>query len=185
MYTFLLNAKGRISFDLFVYKETDNDALLIETESKWINALESTLKLYRLRRPIEIERSEFQVYFSDVRPENESSAFPDPRVPNFGYRLLRKPEYSVKFNQNNGPAIDYLARRLIWGIPEGEELHQQLPLNMNGDIMNAISFTKGSINLIKNIIFKICLKSWQLKIFPTPCGFNIDGCGVEFGIIGG
>lgn len=43
----------------------------------------------------------------------------------------------------------YLRRRLEWGIPEGEdEIEGQIPLNMNGDIMNGISFDKGILTVL-------------------------------------
>ena len=39
--------------------------------------------------------------------------------------------------------LAYLRHRFDWGIAEGSEMNQQIPLNMNGDLMNGISFEKG------------------------------------------
>lgn len=85
----------------------------------------------RLRHRIAIERVEpkkLSVYFTSDKPPpalpeetSESSpyyAFADPRVSSFGYRVLAVPE-EVEI-EDEGRALDYLDRRLEWGIAEGE-----------------------------------------------------------------
>ena len=153
----MLNVKGRIFADLFIYKDNDdrsNETFFVETEGSRILALHNTLKIYQLRRKIEILLLDLEVCYSAEGTENSSviNCYEDPRVPGFGFRCLRTPKIS-KYNSGRSDIdkenIEYLKIRLQKGIPEGNDLVDQLPLNMNGDLMNAISFTKGNFNFLK------------------------------------
>jgi folate-binding Fe-S cluster repair protein YgfZ len=99
------------------------------------------LKVYRLRRKVDIAPIKMDVGFA-IEPTNGCLA--DPRAVNFGHRILGESS-----GQNN--EMDYLYRRLEWGIPEGvDELTDQIPLNANGDIMNGINFDKGLSTLSRD-----------------------------------
>uniref|UniRef100_A0A914BUI8 Aminomethyltransferase folate-binding domain-containing protein n=1 Tax=Acrobeloides nanus TaxID=290746 RepID=A0A914BUI8_9BILA len=134
VYSFLLDARGRIVSDVFIYKK-DEENFLVETDSITTGKLERLLTVYRVRRKVEIRQTTLDVNFSTEQIEN---SYEDPRVPGFGHRVLGKlPDAETEIDA-------YLRRRLEWGIPEGEdEIEGQIPLNMNGDIMNGISFDKG------------------------------------------
>lgn len=69
IYTFLLNVKGRILADMLIWRKIDSEeTYLLETDSTQMDALQKALKLYRLRKPIEIEpMPETNVYFCLVR----------------------------------------------------------------------------------------------------------------------
>lgn len=136
--------KGRIVHDVLVYSRS-KDSYLIEVDQSACSSLERMLKVYRLRRKINISPIKLDVGFT-VDPISDSVK--DPRVPNFGRRVLG----DFSGGQPNNSA--YLMRRLEWGIAEGpDELADQIPLNANGDIMNGINFDKG----ISNTLLDYCL----------------------------
>ena len=142
IYSFILNAKGRIVHDLLVYAP-QSDEFLLETDQKAARNLERTLKLYRLRRKLEIAPVNAQIGFSPIATEN---AIRDPRVSVFGYRIIGD---STSLDASPSSLAEaereYRQRRLEWGIAEGhDELYDQIPLNTNGDIMNGINFDKGA-----------------------------------------
>lgn len=148
IYSFILNPRGRIVSDLFIYNNGKGDYLL-EVDSESRENFLKTLKLYRLRRKADLSLDETPVNFSVNQINN---GFEDPRVKGFGFRVLGDLEASTSES-------DYLLRRLEYGIGEGlEEARDQIPLNFNGDITNGISFDKGMFmceNIINNSIFKL------------------------------
>lgn len=118
---------------------------MLETDADRIDNLERLLMLYRLRKKVEISKLSAQIFF--VFPHNDSfsneikeGSFVDPRVgPEFGSRFLG----NIK---ETASSEDYLRRRLQWGIGEGfDELKDQIPLNINGDFLNGISYDKGKL----------------------------------------
>jgi folate-binding Fe-S cluster repair protein YgfZ len=138
LHSFILNVKGRIVHDVFVYSGNDEHCFLLEVDNKACTSLERMLKVYRLRRKIDISQIvDMNVGFTLNSMRN---SFEDPRVPNFGRRILGN------FSNEQADDSGYLMRRLEWGIPEGpDELTDQIPLNANGDIMNSINFDKGKL----------------------------------------
>uniref|UniRef100_A0AC35GXR0 Aminomethyltransferase folate-binding domain-containing protein n=1 Tax=Panagrolaimus sp. PS1159 TaxID=55785 RepID=A0AC35GXR0_9BILA len=141
-YSFLLNAKGRIVADFIIYKpQAAENEILLETDADRIEHLEKLFTLYRLRKKVEITKPSTEIFF--VFPGSNSNeinerCFVDPRVgQTFGSRFLG----NAKETSNSD---DYLRRRLEWGIGEGyAELKDQIPLNINGDFLNGISYDKG------------------------------------------
>ncbi|KAI6226408.1 putative transferase CAF17, mitochondrial [Aphelenchoides fujianensis] len=109
----------------------------LEVDRNAAAGLERMLKIYRLRRKVDIASIErMAVGFSTAEVKD---ALPDPRVPDFGFRLLA-PESDAQQPKEEA----YVERRLEWGIAEGpDELADQIPLNANGDILNGINFDKG------------------------------------------
>lgn len=126
---------------MFVYKK--DDSYILETDALELTNLENTLKIYRLKRKIDFEQLKTHgVYFTSIQPKNSDEMFEDPRAHGFGYRFLKETEF--KFDKEIS-INDYLKRRLEWGIPENlDELAEQIPMSMNADIMNGISFEKGN-----------------------------------------
>ena len=157
IYTFLLNVKGRIFADMFIWRlpEESNgaeEAFVLETNTDRVDAIQKALKIYRLRRPIQITPlSDKQVCFCCAEHPTQSANnshpngwFEDPRVPGFGFRSLqsRQKEDEPSLAEES-ERVAYLHHRLRWAVAEGAEMQDQIPLNMNGDLMNAISFEKG------------------------------------------
>ncbi|KAG7203960.1 hypothetical protein KM043_001826 [Ampulex compressa] len=55
IYSLFLNIKGRVMYDTIIYKSQDNDRFYVECDSRIGNALHTHLKMYRIRRKIDIE----------------------------------------------------------------------------------------------------------------------------------
>uniref|UniRef100_A0A914MKN7 Aminomethyltransferase folate-binding domain-containing protein n=1 Tax=Meloidogyne incognita TaxID=6306 RepID=A0A914MKN7_MELIC len=160
IYTFLLNVKGRIFVDMFIWRLTnilennDVESYGIEIDPKRLEVLQKALNIYKLRRPIIIENlNKFNVCFcSTIKDFQQTSSktiinwTSDPRVPDFGYRSLieNEGENCLEFNQNLEK--EYISHRYNWGIGEGMEIVDQIPLAMNGDLLNGISFDKELIS---------------------------------------
>ncbi len=128
----LLSAQGKALFDFILW--ADGEDVLVDCEESQAEAVAKRLKLYRLRRPISIEREEgLAVHWSADGDEG----VPDPRLPQLGRRWLAAPA---------APASGWLEHRLRLGVAEGAaELGQDkiLWLECNAAELNGVSFTKG------------------------------------------
>jgi hypothetical protein len=127
----LLTPQGKALFDFILW--ADGDDVLADCEADQAEGLRKRLTLYRLRRPIRIEREEqLAVHWSrDDGPTH------DPRLPELGFRWLAPADE---------PASGWLPHRLSLGVPEGAaELGQDktLWLECNAAELNGVSFTKG------------------------------------------
>ena len=126
----LLTPQGKCLFDFLVWE--DGDDLLLDSEADAADDLIKRLAIYRLRRPIRIERDEaLAVHWS---PDGEEGV-PDPRLPALGRRWLAAP---------GEPASGWLEHRLRLGVCEGRaELGDILWLECNAVELNGVSFGKG------------------------------------------
>lgn len=126
----LLSAQGKCLFDFLVW--ADGDDLLVDGEAETIDDLAKRLRMYRLRRPITIERDDtLSVHWS---PDGDDGT-PDPRLPALGRRWLAPA---------SEPALGWLRHRLGHGVCEGRaELGDLLWLECNAVELNGVSFTKG------------------------------------------
>ena len=126
----LLTPQGKCLFDFMVWN--DGDDLLLDCEADAADDLIKRLAIYRLRRPIRIERDEsIAVHWSK---DSEVGAF-DPRLPELGRRWL---------GAASDPASGWLGHRLRLGVCEGRaELGDLLWLECNAAELNGVSFTKG------------------------------------------
>jgi tRNA-modifying protein YgfZ len=126
----LLTPQGKCLFDFIVWGEGDD--LLIDCESVVADDLIKRLAIYRLRRPITIERdSLLAVHWA----KHGNEGVPDPRLPELGQRWLAPA---------GEPATGWLEHRLRLGICEGRaELGDILWLECNAAELNGVSFTKG------------------------------------------
>lgn len=128
----LLTAQGKALFDFILWSEGDD--VLTDCEAEQADALGRRLKLYRLRRPIRIERDEtLCVHWS----KDGEEGVPDPRLAELGRRWL-------------GPcgeaAEGWREHRLSLGVAEGvAELgsDKTLWLEANAAELNGVSFSKG------------------------------------------
>lgn len=131
----LLTAQGKVLFDFFLW--ADGDDILIDCEDDQADALVKRLKLYRLRRKIEIARADSLAVYWAVSAEDRPL---DPRLAALGHRWLAG-------TGDSEPAdLAYRNHRLSFGVPEGlAELgsDKTLWLECNAAELNGVSFTKG------------------------------------------
>ena len=125
----LLSPQGKCLFDFIVW--ADGDDLLLDCEAEAADDLIKRLTIYRLRRPIRIERDgSLAVHWSPARSDNL-----DPRLPDLGSRWL---------GPANDPAAGWPEHRLRLGVCEGRaELGDILWLECNAAELNGVSFSKG------------------------------------------
>ena len=123
----LLTPQGKCLFDFIVWSAGDD--LLLDCEADAADDLIKRLSLYRLRRPIVIERDPgLAVHWS-------AEGADDPRLPALGRRWLGPPGES---------ASGWLEHRLRLGVCEGRaELGDILWLECNSAELGGVSFDKG------------------------------------------
>jgi hypothetical protein len=130
----LLTPQGKCLFDFIVWPESDGagDDLLLDCEAAAADDLVKRLSIYRLRRPIRIERdAELAVHWSSESGQGVA----DPRLAALGWRWL---------DAAMGPASGWLEHRLRLGVTEGRaELGDILWLECNAVELNGVSFSKG------------------------------------------
>jgi folate-binding protein YgfZ len=130
VWTGLLTPQGKCLFDFLVW--SDGDDLLIDCEAEAADDLIKRLMIYRLRRPIRIERDpSVAVHWA----KNGSEGVSDPRLAELGHRWLASP---------GDAAAGWLEHRLRLGVTEGRaELGDLLWLECNAIELNGVSFSKG------------------------------------------
>ena len=127
----LLTPQGKALFDFLLWAE--GEAVLIDCEGDAADALARRLAVYRLRRPITIERIAGAVHWS----KDGDHGVPDPRLSELGRRWL---------GEAGEATTAWLEHRLSLGITEGlAELDSDktLWLEANARELNGVSFTKG------------------------------------------
>jgi folate-binding protein YgfZ len=126
----LLTPQGKCLFDFLVW--SDGDDLLLDCEAEVANDLVKRLSIYRLRRPIRIERDpSLAVHWS----RDGAEGVPDPRLSALGGRWLAPADEA---------ATGWVEHRLRHGVTEGRgELGDVLWLECNAIELNGVSFTKG------------------------------------------
>ena len=136
VWTGLLTPQGKCLFDFIVW--ADGDDLLLDCEAEAADDLIKRLSIYRLRRPIRIEReAALAVHWS---PRGEEGV-PDPRLDSLGRRWIA-PGAPAKAEAQL--SAYWLKHRLNLGICEGRaELGDILWLECNAVELNGVSFTKG------------------------------------------
>jgi folate-binding protein YgfZ len=126
----LLTPQGKCLFDFMVW--ADGADLLLDCETEAGDDLIKRLGIYRLRRPIRIERDDSLAVHWSIGPD---AGAVDPRLPELGRRWL---------GPANDPAQGWLEHRLRLGACEGrKELGDLLWLECNAAELNGVSFTKG------------------------------------------
>jgi folate-binding protein YgfZ len=143
----LLSAQGKCLFDFVIWN--DGDDLLLDCENDAVEDLIKRLSIYRLRRPIRIERDpSLAVHWS---PEGDQGAL-DPRLAVLGRRWLESctpAKAGVQSEEKESGLLSsqehkWLEHRLRLGVCEGRaELGDILWLECNAAELNGVSFTKG------------------------------------------
>ncbi|XP_042658025.1 putative transferase CAF17, mitochondrial isoform X1 [Tyto alba] len=167
LYAHALNAQGRCLYDLILYRlhksPEEEPHILLECDSSVLDAIQKHLKLYKIRRKVNItpclDLSLWAVIPGEQAGDIDSSLAkcadqaliltPDPRTEVMGWRLITKKEANLLEiipGSHIGNIQDYHRHRYKQGIPEGvKDLPPgvALPLESNLAYMNGISFTKG------------------------------------------
>jgi folate-binding protein YgfZ len=126
----LLTPQGKCLFDFIVW--SDEEDLLLDCAGEAADDLVKRLAIYRLRRPIRVEREPGIAVHWSLEGSAGSS---DPRLQELGRRWLGEPDE---------PASGWLEHRLHLGVCEGRaELGDVLWLECNAAELNGVSFTKG------------------------------------------
>ncbi|NXW24680.1 CAF17 transferase, partial [Circaetus pectoralis] len=167
LYAHALNVQGRCLYDLILYRlhksPEEEPHILLECDSGVLDAIQKHLKLYKIRRKVNItpclDLSLWAVVPGERAGDIASSLAkcadqaliltPDPRTEVMGWRLIAKKGANLSEiipGSHFGNIEDYHRHRYKQGIPEGvKDLPPgvALPLESNLAYMNGISFTKG------------------------------------------
>jgi folate-binding protein YgfZ len=154
MWAGLLSPQGKCLFDFMVW--SDGGDLLLDCETAAAEGLVRRLAMYRLRRPISIERDDgLAVHWS-------ADGADDPRLPALGRRWLGPPAE---------PATGWLEHRLRLGVCEGAaELGDLLWLECNAAELNGVSFSKGCFVGQENTARMNWRSKVNRRLFVVPTG---------------
>lgn len=170
LYAIFLNKGGRVMYDTIIYKEKEKESTFyIECDTEVVDQVVKHLRLYRVRRKIEIEKATeckvWVLFNDDPDVKSKSIVLPkkkienaiictDPRLKHLGTRLVipsNASESDVKsffseIDVNFATEDDYRKHRYRLGIGEGVNdlpLGKAFPLEANIDYLNGVSFHKG------------------------------------------
>lgn len=168
MYAMMLNAQGRVLYDLIIYdtKPVNDTELYIECDRCVVTDLIKTMKMYKLRRKVDISDVSQELTVFGVLPPvqnmenfwelgnlaNPKISVQDPRVDKFGWRIVDNDENSVISSFKSESDVNlkeeeiYHEERYKWGIAEGIidlPPGNCFPLESNLVYMNGVCFAKG------------------------------------------
>ncbi|XP_068619198.1 putative transferase CAF17 homolog, mitochondrial [Battus philenor] len=161
MYAMFLNNKGRVLYDTLIHKWQEDDSFLIECDSSTIIPIQKHLKMFKLKRQLEIKdvNNEFMLWvlISPKIPDtvvNNVHIYKDPRLVDLGFRIISPvPHKEAQLidilgenvtMENNENGYKYLRYQL--GVSEGAEdlpPASSFPLEANCDYLHGVSFHKG------------------------------------------
>ncbi|XP_072930023.1 putative transferase CAF17 homolog, mitochondrial [Epargyreus clarus] len=163
MYAMLLNNKGRVLFDTLIHKWEADNSFIIECDKDIAAQMQKHLKLYKLKRLVEINdiNEELRLWVL-TKDSSESKSklkdiavYKDPRLTDLGFRIIspaqmqgaevldRLEENEVKV-ESNEDGYKYLRYKL--GVSEGAKdlpPGTSFPLEVNCDYLHGVSFHKG------------------------------------------
>lgn len=157
----LLSPQGKALFDFLLWADGEQD-ILIDCEAAAADALIQRLRLYRLRRPVEIERTPLNVHWSATG----SAGIPDPRLAALGKRWI---------SDADAKSADHawLTHRLSLGVTEGQAelgIDKTLWLECNAAELNGASFTKGCFVGQENTARMHYRSKVNRRLFVAPLG---------------
>lgn len=194
IYALFLNKAGRVLYDSIIYKtsapDEDKDSFLIECDSSVASTLAKHLKLYRVRRKIDITVSDehdiwcLQGSKETVQPSKEISVFADPRLKDLGLRIITPKNHNLKESLGDvqeGSIEDYTTHRYKLGIGEGIidlPPEKSFPLESNCDYMHGVSFQKGCY-IGQELTARthhtgVVRKRLMPMFFESPINFKLD-----------
>ncbi|XP_059053367.1 putative transferase CAF17 homolog, mitochondrial [Achroia grisella] len=164
MYAMFLNNKGRVLYDTLIHKWV-NDAFMIECDKNVHSMLQRHLKLYKLKRLVDIEdvSDQFRIWAlispiekidTQIEYKSKIDIYKDPRLSDLGYRVVSSKsinETQIVDILGNDVKIDYDENgykylRYSLGVSEGaKDLPPGMcfPLEVNCDYLHGVSFHKG------------------------------------------
>ena len=144
----LLSPQGRILFDMLLSVNTSDDcnnyvSMNIECDKNQMNDLIQKINIYNLRREIEIEKTDYNVFVTN-NDIHSSNIFNDKRFFNQDIKRVYDAD-KTKFKTNTDQNI-YNFLRFKNCILEGPleiVANTTLPSEINLDLLDGISFEKG------------------------------------------
>lgn len=146
VWTALLTPQGKWLADFFVF--ADGDRLLLDCEAGQAAMLVQRMSRYRLRMKVALAPDPaLRVHVAwpkaagGILPEAVGVVAPDPRLPDFAWRILTDADLPV-----NASPDAWDAYRLAAGLPEGSrdlETDRSVLLEAGFDELNGVSWTKG------------------------------------------
>jgi folate-binding protein YgfZ len=142
----LLTPQGKWLADFFIF--ADADSLKLDCERAQIPMLLQRLSRYRLRMKATLrDEAEFGVYVAwGGRPDVTGLVAPDPRLPDFAWRILASPASPTLSQRINATAEDWDRYRLAAGLPDGSrdmESDRSVLLEAGFDELAGVSWSKG------------------------------------------
>lgn len=132
----LLSAQGKYLADMILY-DGGEAGIFIDVHKSRADDLAKKLRMYRLRRAINIAPSGLRVF---AGWKDKALAHPhDPRLPALGWRWLAAGGFADK------TAADWHAWRIGIGVPDTPdfEIDKTMWLETNAAELNGVSFSKG------------------------------------------
>uniref|UniRef100_A0A0B8RUZ5 Iron-sulfur cluster assembly factor IBA57, mitochondrial n=1 Tax=Philothamnus irregularis TaxID=1899461 RepID=A0A0B8RUZ5_9SAUR len=162
LYAHALNVQGRCLYDVIAYRLHENEQegqhVLLECDAGLLDSFRKHLKLYKVRRKLDISPC-LDLSVWAVVPKEPLEVFQqagqavvlttDPRVKVMGWRLIARKDVNpleIVPGCRLGETKDYHRHRYQQGIPEGVKdlpYGTALPLESNLVYLNGVSFTKG------------------------------------------
>ena len=144
----LLTPQGKILYDMFVWaarSDEGSEGFLLDVAAATADALLARLRMYKLRRQVELQARPDRVVLADATEEDGPYfAFgADPRYAKMGTRAIASAEAASKYGSD---ATAYHQRRIALGLPDSEKdigSGKLFPHEANFDQLGAVSFTKG------------------------------------------
>ena len=144
----LLTPQGKILFDMFVWAvraEEETQDYLLDVVADMADALLARLRMYKLRRAVELRaRPDLAVLVDAAEEEGPFAAFGlDPRFARMGTRAIAPAEAAARFGAD---AETYHQRRIALGLPDSTRdigSSKLFPHEANFDQLGAVSFSKG------------------------------------------
>ena len=147
----LLTPQGKINYEFFI--APIENGFVIDTAKGGVDELLKKLTLYKMRADVDVQQlkdSHRVVWFEgEMVPQTGIlSMFVDPRSADMGRRAIVAVDQIAKVSQGfaTGNANDYLAKRLMHGVPEGGYdyvLGDTFPHEAGYDVLDGVDFEKG------------------------------------------
>lgn len=162
----LLTPQGKIIADFFVWQRENH--LLVDTPTKFGDALLKRLKMYRLRAPITLEDVSDDMEIHALWGDDVSDGTPDPRHGSIS-RMLSPASQQT----DTATLADWDHLRLSLNIPDSQwdfETAETFPANANMDRLSGIDFKKGCY-VGQEVVSRMYRKTQIRKRF---CAFSFD-----------
>jgi folate-binding protein YgfZ len=148
-YAAILTPQGKLLFDFFAVPLPEEEGYFLDCVKAQLPELLKKLNLHKLHAKIGIEDLSDELgvaaIWGDAEPRQfEGVAFPDPRQPALGFRLIAAPENLAAFATK--PQDAYEARRIGLGVPKGGidfAYGDAFVHDADLDWLNGVDFQKG------------------------------------------